>query len=956
MTKRIIALILVIVMSVLTLFGCGEYDYADADLNDFSTVYKDKLLSALAGLEIEDEKDFTADPEQQKKEVHDIILRSLLNADNASDVELTVGTPDFADALYYSYYAVYEDDDGVKHIINVPKTSGKTDYVILPANKTYIQFGVKGNADDELLKAIEEKFASLELKEGDAYILDKNEDDDGTAGKGSLKVEAGQTVLITFTYKDAEGKTKDIKNLVCQIPAEKPADKTVDAAPESTKSLDDLLFFENFLYDLVGKNVGAKLPNTSANTFEYEFELPTTETPAPVDSESEEETPAKSKVSYTSVTVTGIVKGNPVEVDVVYSDEEKKEFTDLFGNKVDLKGKDVTYFVYPVHIKPVDYVQVEGLEDADKKAEAFVKNATAILTVFYGSQSVQDLLDDNGKTTGEKVGALDIFTNEEYKLTYKEGEGESEKEVTKTFKELMLEFTKIQKAYEDAKAALDKAEDAFEKAEKALKKAKKDYDDMKDITIPGYEEDIKFYNADKTIKTEYLDKVKAADDLAAVIAALEADIAALEAIEDEAEKAEKKDELTIKKDVLKLLTAEAVKDLAAAEKALDDDIKAIEKDIKDTENALADAKLDLDGDPNASSAALKKGFKGVYDDAVAAFKTACKTLNAHPDENNDCKCDICEAELDTHVDEPVGEEGAEVADCKCDKCEALLKHVDEDKDGKCDTCKVEFTEDDNKDRKTVAEAAKSAIVAEAEALEKRDEFVNEKLFKVKKYKDNEEVADASITADIFDAFEESVYDVIEDEYFTAIDKKIKAAVIKIIYSDEYIKVDLENLPRKAVNEIYDRIYGAHKADFFGNEKTYDQYSGDFEAYLMVKTGVATFKDAKNAIKTEAKQYVAKVVRIYQAARALGVVLNEEEFEATCDELRQNQEYMEKLFKQNGLEYNGELDEQSIHIAEQADKLLDYLFKTKKDGEDVATVTKDGKVYFVYENLVSYTVK
>ncbi|MBR2466790.1 MAG: hypothetical protein IKB38_07695 [Clostridia bacterium] len=952
MTKRIIALILVIVMSVLTLFGCGEYDYADADLDDFSTVYKDKLLSAFAGIQIEDEEDFSADPETRKKEVYDIILRSLLNADNANDEEYTEGTPDFADALYYSYYAVYEDDDGVKHVINVPKTSGKTDYVILPNNKTYLQFGVKGNADDALLKAIEEKFAAIDIKDY-AYDLNKNEDDDGHAGKGNLKVEAGKTVLLTFTYTDAEGKTKDIKNLVCQIPAEKPADPTVDALPESAKSLADLLFFENFLYDLVGKNVGAKL-SASTNKFEYEFELPTTETPAPADSEGGEEAPKKEKVSYTSVTVTGIVEGTAVEVDVVYPDDEKKEFTDLFGTKVDLKGKDVTYFVYPVHIKKVDYVDVDVLEDADKKAEAFVNNATAILTVFYGSQSVQDLLDDNGKATGEKVGALDIFTNEEYKITYEEGEGESKKEVTKTFKELMLEFTKVQKAYEDAKAALDKAEDAFEKAEKALKKAEKDYFDMKDITIPGYEEDIKFYNAEKTLKQEYLEKIKAATDLAALVADLEAEIAALEAIEDETEKAEKKDELTIKKDILKLI--KDATDLSAAEKALGDDITVVEKDIKTTEEALADAKLDLDGDPNASSAALKKGFKGVYEDAVAAFKTACKTLNAHKDDDNNCVCDICEAELDTHVDEPVGEEGAEVADCKCDKCEALLKHVDEDKDGKCDTCKVEFVEDDNKDRKTVAEAAKSAIAAEAEALEKRDAFVNDKLFKVKKYKDDAEVADASITADICDAFKDSVYDVLEDEYFEAINEKIKAAVVKIIYSEEYITVDRENLPRKAVNEIYDRIYDGYKAEFFGSEKTYDQYSGDFEAYLMVKTGMATFKEAKNAIKAEAKEYVAKIVKIYQVARVLGVTLQEEEFEATCDEFRQNQEYMEKLFKQNGLEYNGELDEQSIHIAEQADKLLDYLFKTKTDDKRVATQEKNGKIYFVYENCVSYSVK
>ena len=56
MKKRITALILVVVMSVLSLFGCGEYDYADADLNEFSSVNVAALKNALKNIVIDDEE------------------------------------------------------------------------------------------------------------------------------------------------------------------------------------------------------------------------------------------------------------------------------------------------------------------------------------------------------------------------------------------------------------------------------------------------------------------------------------------------------------------------------------------------------------------------------------------------------------------------------------------------------------------------------------------------------------------------------------------------------------------------------------------------------------------------------------------------------------------------------------------------------------------------------------
>ncbi len=920
MKKRIIALILAVVMSALALFSCGEYDYSDAKLDKFVSVSdKAAFLNALQNIKIEDAEEFTADSETRKKELHDIVLRSILNADNADKTEYKEGALDYADALYYCYYAKYTDEDGVEHIFNVPKTSGKIDYIILPANQSYLQFGIKANEDDELISAIEQAFGGVDIKDY-VYSLDKNTGTGTTEGNGYNTVEYGNQLLVsfTYTYKSAEGKvvTGKVTNYLCTVPEENnaPAAPGAIADIKTAASIADLQYFDNFLCDLVGEKVGKSLGNDKVIKY-------------PANAGSNQAT-----VSYSNIKVEGVAEGSGKEVSVEYKKADSKKFTNIFGKEISVEGN-VTYVVLPTYYKKVDYKDLSK----DSSLEAVKANVTAILTVFYGSATIQDLTDENGKTTGEKVGALDIFTSEEYKVTYTVGEGEDEKKETKTFKEIIEEFVTIQKDFETDKKAYDTALEDYEDAKKAYEESKKAFD--------------KF---DKELKEKQ---------------------AALDAIEKAIEDGDEEAKKTAIKKFNELCGTEfdVIKDGETEAKT------PYSKDAAQKEVDKADEIVNGEPDNDKST-----GLKGALEDAEEALHEACGELYGHSFENDGLNCTIC-GYLSPEQCAAKGHTGPD-ADCKCTTCGADF-HKDADGDCVCDTeeCEVKVhndtdndcvcnnegctekvhvdADDDHKcdncgeDYKAEGHAHKedSAEKKYLESKKERDDFITEKIFIAKKADDANIDGEDNICYAIADEFEESVYEVLEDTYFDEINEKVMKEVYKLI--DQYITVDLDKLPRKAVKEIYKKIYEGHKYDFFNSANSttnnyYDQYEGDFEAYLMIKTGTSSFKTAKAALKEEAKLYVEDIVKIYKAAEIFNVVYTDEEFERDYEnEYDENTALIWEYFY--GVEY---MTKQDLHIARQADKLFDALFTTNTDADGrVFTVNTDGSIVFSYK-MISYSIK
>ncbi len=963
MKKRIIALILVVVMGVLALCSCGEYDYSDAKLEKFTSVDAAALIAALGNLQIADEDEFSADSEARRKEISDIILRSLYNADNADDTEYKEGAPDYADVLHFSYYAKVEVD-GETHIINIPKTSGKTDYYLLPANKDSVQFGLYDNEDNDFDKAIEEAFNGLDIT--DLAFSVKTVDDDGNA----IKVAAGDNIIVSFTYKNIEGENKTVNSVYLAVSNSEPAAPEVTDTDEALESLEDLKFLDKFLFDLVGSAVGSEIKD---KTFEYT-----------VSTDGEEAT----TVSYTNVTVNYVTEGDYIPVDVTYPVSNTDKYEDIFGNEVSFSGTKVTYNIFPVHYTKVDYIDTTDLE-GDELSAADIANAKTLLTVFYGSASIQEIVDESGATTGN-VGALDIFSSEVYKNASE-----------KTFKELMEEFVTLQKDYETAKAAYDKALDTFEKAETALKDAQKKYDDAKKT----YDDAVLVLASYKAAK-DNVDKAQADVDLAqADVDAAQAAYDAFMAENPDATEGDQKDYLDAienantvlenqntvlqsAKEAFKAAGSEVGENYATGVEPEDyTDEKAQEK-IDGAEEYLEQSRESLYGeayDPESGEEEDKTdGIEGELAEAIDDYKAACEVLYAHKDEDGDCECDLCGetlndrhvdtdancecdqcgAALDDHVDEDkncecdqCGEalndhvDETEPKDCKCDQCGADMPHVDEDENGVCDVCNGEYTaaETDDEDAEEEKET-KSAELALAEAKAARDKILNEELFEVESAEEGAE----PVASVIMTQFNESIYDLFEESYYESIHAKVIQEAYNVIMNS--ITVNRDKLPKKAVNEMYDKLYEGYKYTFFASAdtagSTYDQYGGKFDQYLMTKYGVSKMKYAKDAIKEEAKSYVEEIVKIYRAAQVLGLVYTDEEFEA--DYAANYNENMANLCKMYPEWFGNYMTEQELHIAKQTEKLFNAVFavKTDENGEKVVDRTTN---IFAYERL-AYTLK
>lgn len=936
MKKRIIALILVVVMSALALFGCGEYDYSKAKLDKFTSV-KVNLKDEFLKLQIEDEKEFSADEEQRKKELHDIILRSILNSDYADATEYKTGIPDYADALYFSYYAEYTDDAGVKHIFNIEKTEGKTNYYILPANYAFVQFGVIDNADNKFYNAIQDAFMDKEDIEDNIYTLDQNfgtGSDRTKPGTGDKTVSAGDKVLLTFTYKSEDGKSKTIKYYMADIPSVKPEEAKYEDAGTGLSQISDLRHFDTFLYSLIGKKVGETLV-AADNKFEYN----TYTVAAPTD-EDPDATETK-KVSYVDVKIDGIVnvgkvdedgkpteKGSDIVVNIVL-DSDAKKMKDIFGNEVAVAGEELTYHILPLYTKKVDYVKITD----ESTEEDYKINVSALLTDFYGSAAAQEVVDENGNKLGKLEAALKIFASEEYK-----------NEDGKTFADLMIEYKELQEKYEKAKENFESAKTAYDKAEIALEDAQSDYDSK----LEAYK------NADITYRyvkalADIAEAEKNSDNEAKALAEADKTKALEDAAAFDAEKGTESD-----KGLAKKLTEYDVDDLDSAKKMLDD------------------AKVALYGnEANAND----KGAEGKLEDAKKTFSEKCKALYGHKDADKDCKCDNCGIEAHINVEKGSDEKldckcdtcGADVfhtdkdpADCVCDVCEAALPHKEGDKKNcKCDTCDAQLEHVDkdeneicdvceqdgiakglNKDKAEEVEKDSDVIDYDASAEGKleaaktaRDEFVDEKLFDVAP------VNGVSVVKAVYDEFYDGIYDMFEEDYFNKIDAKLREKAYKLIMDS--IDVNRDKLPRKAVNEVYKKLYEQEKLDFYTSADSqtnnyYNQFGGSFKKYLMSQTGTSSFKDAKNKLKENAKDYVVEVMKIYKAAQVLGLTLTEAEYDAFYNsKYDENQAW---IYEYLGMEHLY-MNEQDLQIAAQLNKLLDNVFKVKTDA--------DGKP--VYEN-------
>ena len=202
MKKRIVALILTVVMSVLALTSCGSYNFAKEELTYASFNYDD-FKAALKAIEIED-GDFTTNEETRKNlvaskiynAVADKIIAATYESDRKTEGELGAG-----DVLYFVYFA--KDAEGNTYFTSEMKESAIT------ASSTKANHVIKlgeTNEENELLKALKESLEKVDIKD---YIYSMVTATDLTSDE--LAVKEGDVLVIS--YSRSYVKTEDGKEL-----------------------------------------------------------------------------------------------------------------------------------------------------------------------------------------------------------------------------------------------------------------------------------------------------------------------------------------------------------------------------------------------------------------------------------------------------------------------------------------------------------------------------------------------------------------------------------------------------------------------------------------------------------------------------------------------------------------------------------------------------------------------
>lgn len=420
MKRRIIGLILVVAMLTLSLVSCG-YSFAKDDLTayaTFSAENKAAFEEALKKILIED-GDFTTDPTTRENKVLDNIYSALANSADKTDKK-TTGVPGVRDLVYYCYY-VTADFDGTEAVLYASNMN--------QSNAANIQLGALDL--EKVADAVAAAVKTLDFTDK-VYSVDTT----GSAAEGDV-------VYVSYTYSYKVTGSDGVET-------EKSGTMTNDrvviaAAPAEGASATSLASY------LCGKEVNKSLDKTTI---------------------TEE---GKGAVSYSGIKINWVSKGEELTSfkDVTYADEDKN-VTDTTGTSRNLKGKELTYHIYPTH-----FVSVPEF------------NATNLIDTILGEDITADIIYE--LLFGEEYSGLDADNKDDEAKIAERNElvkpyitKDGEKDVTlaaliENIAKLQKEVTEAEKALEDkeedvteATEARDKAKDAVDKAGEAATDAQKD--------------------------------------------------------------------------------------------------------------------------------------------------------------------------------------------------------------------------------------------------------------------------------------------------------------------------------------------------------------------------------------------------------------------------------------------------------------------------------------------------
>ncbi len=478
MKKRIIAALLVLVMTVLALVSCG-FDLAEEDL----TVYTDgtfdaaKFMEALKKIEIED-GEYTTDAAINdlviKSDIYDGLATSIIadigtaGKDDGEEDKLKEGTIASTDVVYYCYYITYKDENGKVHEFKRSEMNESTMSSSTTSAAHVIRLGTY--TTDKFQKKLAEVLAGKDIKTY-AYSMDSTKN-------ATVKV----TDIISVSYTMVE--TVDNKKVTY-----KAVSQFIDLSNESdelAKALADSI------------NGGNAIKVDSSNAVKFPVAGTTNSTTNKLTVGNKE---------YSDIKVEYIIDSKGSEILIEDFELEDTLGTNLPYNElydtastpssVTLdKGKKVTYHIYPVY-----RVEIPEAENV----------ANAIIRYVYASK-LSTLLDDSSSSSSFAFGSTvrtalnEILNDAEYKYT--------EGDTTKTAKELTGIIAKLWKSdfsdeafksLKDLSTAVSTADTEYNKKITAEKTAKEAYDKAVAAEKTAKEAWEKAAEADKAAKKEAYD-------------------------------------------------------------------------------------------------------------------------------------------------------------------------------------------------------------------------------------------------------------------------------------------------------------------------------------------------------------------------------------------------------------------------------------------------------------------
>ena len=467
MKKRIIATILVIVMTVLTLASCASsaFSFAEEDLSAYATFDLAKFQEALKNIELEKDGDYTTDPETNEKKIWEDIYSSIANgvitdAKTYTDDKLESGAIGEKDIVYYTYYA--KDADGNYYFRSHMNETNVTSTASSTLAKHRVMLGAI-DTDNEFQVKVAELLAG---KTPAKYYSMQN----STAVKeatGSLQVKPADMIVVSYDREHTKDDTK--VKFTTDYQVVNLADTTDPFAAEIVKLINEK---KEDTGRTVVVNYGAKITVTdSAGKATTTFDV----------------TMGDTTYTYSNFNID-------YKVDNYVSEDEAFSFTWIDDSLVDvepdnlhtpgkktekLKEKELTYYIFPVY-----HLAVPEIDTA------------SIIQYVYGK---------NIKDTSNELFSEDYSYTEEGKDAVKIKDMITELQNLWNEKfEKDSDLANLLKAKEDADKAVDEASnDKLDEAEKALEEATKKLNVAKRDAIKAYiAKMVAAKNGDKVLGTE----------------------------------------------------------------------------------------------------------------------------------------------------------------------------------------------------------------------------------------------------------------------------------------------------------------------------------------------------------------------------------------------------------------------------------------------------------------------